>query len=72
MTEKVKDIQDKKPNAIRRWWKETTGELRKVTWPTLVEARRLTVIVLAVMVATAVVLGTLDFAFSRVITALLA
>ncbi len=72
MTEKVKDIQVKKPNAIQRWWKETIGELRKVTWPTFVEARRLTVIVLAVMVATAILLGTLDFVFSRVITALLA
>ena len=72
MTEKVKDIHVKKPNAIQRWWKETIGELRKVTWPTLLEARRLTVIVLLVMVATAALLGTLDFVFSRVITALLA
>jgi preprotein translocase subunit SecE len=72
VTEKVKDIQVKKPNAIRRWWKETIGELRKVTWPTLLEARRLTVIVLAVMIATAILLGTLDYVFSRVITAILA
>ncbi len=72
MTEKVKDIQVKKPNAIQRWWKETIGELRKVTWPTLLEARRLTLIVLAVMVATALLLGALDYAFSRVITAILA
>ncbi len=72
MTEKVKDIQVKKPNAIQRWWKETIGELRKVSWPTLSEARRLTVIVLGVMVATAILLGVLDFVFSKVVTLILA
>ncbi len=72
MAEKVKDIQVKKPNAIQRWWKETIGELRKVSWPTLSEARRLTVIVLGVMVATAILLGVLDFVFSKVVTLILA
>lgn len=72
MAEKTKEVQVKKPNAIQRWWKETIGELRKVSWPTILEARRLTGIVLIVMVATSVLLGLLDFVFSRVITALLA
>jgi preprotein translocase subunit SecE len=62
----------KRPNAIKRWWGETIGELRKVTWPTVAAARRLTVIVLIVMFSTSVVLGLLDFIFSRVIGALLA
>ena len=72
MAEKTKEVQVKKPNAIRRWWKETIGELRKVSWPTVADARRLTVIVLLVMVFTAILLGTLDFGFSKIITALLA
>ncbi|HVP21023.1 MAG TPA: preprotein translocase subunit SecE [Anaerolineaceae bacterium] len=72
MAEKTKEVQVRKPNAIQRWWKETVGELRKVTWPTIAEARRLTGIVLIVMVATSMFLGILDFVFSRVITALLA
>jgi len=72
VAEKTKEVQVRKPNAIQRWWKETVGELRKVTWPTIAEARRLTGIVLIVMVATSMFLGILDFVFSRVITALLA
>jgi preprotein translocase subunit SecE len=59
--------QPKQPNRFVRWWRETVGELRKVSWPTVPEARRMTGIVLAVMAATAVVLGLLDFVFSQFI-----
>ena len=62
----------KRPNAIKRWWGETIGELRKVTWPTVPAAWRLTKIVLVVMFGTSVVLGLLDFVFAKIITALLA
>ena len=72
MAEKTKEVQVKKPNSIQRWWKETIGELRKVSWPTVADARKLTVIVLVVMFLTAVLLGTLDLGFSKIITALLA
>ena len=72
MAEKAKEVQVKKPNAIQRWWKETIGELRKVSWPTPREAWRLTVIVIVVVVATAFLLGSLDYGFSKIITALLA
>jgi preprotein translocase subunit SecE len=71
MPDDVKQIV-KRPNAVKRLWTETIGELRRVTWPTVAAARRLTVIVLAVMVATSVALGLLDFIFAKVITALLA
>jgi preprotein translocase subunit SecE len=60
-------VQPKQPNRIVRWWRETIGELRKVSWPTVPEARRMTGIVLLVMAGTAVVLGLLDFIFSRLI-----
>ncbi len=60
----------RKPNAIQNWYRETMGELRKVSWPTVAETRRLTYIVLAVMVAMAVVLGSLDYVFSRLIALL--
>ena len=59
-----------KPNIfqkIRRWWRETIGELRKVTWPTPKEAWALTKIVLIVTVIMAAILGILDFAFSQLI-----
>ena len=58
----------KKPNAIQRYYRETIGELRKVSWPTTQEALNLTKIVLVVMVATSALLGMLDFVFSWLVT----
>jgi len=63
---------EKKPNAIARWWRETIGELRKVTWPTPPEAWRLTKIVLVVMTLMSALLGVLDYAFTRLIAFVLA
>ena len=62
---------EKKSNAITRWWRETVGELRKVTWPTPLEAWRLTKVVIVVMIAMSAILGVLDFAFTRLISWLL-
>lgn len=61
----------KQPNAIQRWYRETMGELRKVSWPTRQEAQRLTGIVVAVMVAMSIVLGILDYVFSTLVTLIL-
>jgi preprotein translocase subunit SecE len=58
----------KKTNAITKWWRETIGELRKVTWPTPQEALRLTRVVIIVMVLISAILGVLDFGFTRLIT----
>jgi len=57
LAEKAKN---KKPNVIQSFFRETTGELRKVTWPTWPEARQLTGIVLAVMFIMGVLLGLTD------------
>lgn len=54
-----------KPNRIQKWWNQTVGELRRVTWPTREEAIRMTKIVLVVVVAMAVFLGVIDFIFSE-------
>ena len=62
----------KQPNAITRWWRETVGELRKVSWPSRQDAQRLTLIVLAVMAAMGALLGILDWVFSRLIALLVA
>ena len=51
---------DKKPNAITRYVRETTGELRKVSWPTPREAYQLPLIVLGVMFVMAILLGAVD------------
>jgi len=61
----------KKPNKIQKWWRETVGELRKVTWPTKEEALKMTKIVIIVVILTAVFLGVVDFVFSRLIGLLL-
>jgi preprotein translocase subunit SecE len=50
----------KSENAIQRYFRETTGELRKVTWPTWPEARRLTGLVLLVMVIVGIFLAGVD------------
>ena len=61
---------NEKPNIfqrIKRWFKETTGELRKVTWPTREEALALTRIVLIVTIIMSAILGILDFIFARLV-----
>lgn len=60
----------KKPNMLMQWWRETIGELRKVAWPTVPDARRLTLIVLAVMFAMSAILGILDWVFSFLVSLL--
>jgi len=50
----------RKPNAIQSFFRETTGELRKVSWPTWLEARQLTLLVLMVMVVMGIILGLTD------------
>jgi preprotein translocase subunit SecE len=62
-----KNLKPKKENRIKRWWRETVGELRKVTWPTPREAWRLTKIVILVMLIMGAILGGLDFLFTTVI-----
>lgn len=64
-TEKNKSTERRQPNKIQRYFRETIGELRKVNWPTRQEATNLTIIVLIVTFSMSVVLGLLDFLYSR-------
>lgn len=59
MAVKVKD-KGPKPNALQAFFRETTGELRKVSWPTWPEARQLTGLVLLVMIVMGIILGLTD------------
>jgi preprotein translocase subunit SecE len=61
----------KKDNFIVRYFKETRSELRKVNWPSRQEARTLTLVVLAVTVAMAALLGVLDFVFSQLLSGII-
>lgn len=67
MTEKTAN----QPNPVTRYWKETRGELRKVTWPTRDESQRLTAIVIGVTIAFALFLWVFDLLFSNVIQLLI-
>ena len=57
MAEKAKS---RKANPIAAFFRETAGELRKVSWPTWPEARQLTVLVILVMIVIGVILGLTD------------
>ncbi len=55
----------KQSNFVSRYFRETVGELRKVTWPTRQEATSLTIVVLIVITVMSAFLGVLDFIYSR-------
>lgn len=70
MAEKAKKVK-KTENAIQRYFRETTGELRKVSWPTWPEARRLTGLVLVVMVVVGIFLAGMDYLASQLLNLVL-
>jgi len=61
----------KKQNAIQRYFSETIGELRKVTWPTRKEATNLTIVVIIVTLAMSILLGFLDFIYTKLFALIL-
>ena len=69
--DKSKSSDRRQQNAIQRYFRETIGELRKVSWPTRQEAINLTIIVLIVTFSMSALLGLLDFLFTQVFAILL-
>jgi preprotein translocase subunit SecE len=57
----------KQPNPVTKYFREVRGELKKVTWPTPQESRRLTLIVVAVTIAFAIFLFFWDWVFSNLV-----
>jgi len=57
LAEKTKS---KKTNPVQLYFRETIGELRKVSWPTRREALQLTGLVIVVMVVVGIILGITD------------
>jgi preprotein translocase subunit SecE len=55
-----KEDKPKRENSLQRFVRETTGELRRVSWPTRQEAFNLTVIVIIVLVLMAFFLYGID------------
>jgi preprotein translocase subunit SecE len=62
-----KDEKSKRENGIQRFFRETIGELKRVHWPTWPEARRLTIIVIFVLVFMALFLGAVDWGASKLL-----
>ena len=60
MAEKEKKVKNSE-NAVQRYFRETLGELRKVNWPTWPEAKRLTGLVLLVMLVVGIFLAGIDY-----------
>ena len=52
---------------IRRYFDEVWSELRKVSWPTRLQVRNLTVLVFAISLAVGVYITVLDAVFQRAI-----
>ena len=57
---------------IRRFIAEAVSELRKVSWPTFVQTRNLTVLVFAVSLAVGAYITILDLVFARAVGLLVA
>jgi preprotein translocase subunit SecE len=55
-----KDEKPKREGRLARFWRETVGELRKVSWPSRQEAINLTIIVLIVMFVMSLFLFAVD------------
>jgi preprotein translocase subunit SecE len=62
---KITKAPRKSENAVQRYFRETIGELRRVSWPTRQEATSLTIVVLIVIVIMSSFLGVLDFIYSN-------
>ena len=56
--------------SIIRFFSEVIGELRKVTWPSRQEATRLTILVLSLSITIGILLGIVDYFFSRLMALL--
>ena len=57
---------DQNVPSARNTLRETIVELQKTTWPTRAEANRLTMVVIAVIIALGIYMGLLDALFSAI------
>lgn len=66
---------DSASNPVARFTKyveDSRAELRKVTWPTVKDTRKVTLVVVVIVALMAVVLGVVDLVLSNLITYILA
>jgi preprotein translocase subunit SecE len=63
-----RDDRPRRENAVQRFFRETIGELRKVSWPTRQEAINMTIIVIIVMTVVSMFLWLIDLGATRLIS----
>jgi preprotein translocase subunit SecE len=63
-----RDDKPKRENALQRTFRETVGELRKVSWPTRQEATNMTIIVIVVMTTMAIFFWLIDLGAAKLIS----
>jgi preprotein translocase subunit SecE len=63
-----KDDKPKRESRLTRFWNETVGELKKVSWPSRQEATNLTIVVLIVMVTMSLFLFLVDNIATRLLS----
>jgi preprotein translocase SecE subunit len=64
-------MSEAKQKGFLRYFSEVREEMRKVTWPTPVHVRNITLLVIAISVAIAALFGGLDFVFTYALNFLL-
>jgi preprotein translocase subunit SecE len=52
---------------IRRFWRDSRAELRKVNWPNRKELTTYTIVVIVVTIIVSTFVGVVDFIFSRLL-----
>ncbi len=63
-----KGDRSRRENGLQRFFRETMGELHRVTWPTWLEARNLTVVVIIVLIVMALFLWMVDLSATKILT----
>ena len=56
---------EKKKGRIKNAWNGFKSEFKKITWPSWLQVRKNTFVVIVVVVICALVIGALDFAFQQ-------
>ncbi|MBQ9080979.1 MAG: preprotein translocase subunit SecE [Clostridia bacterium] len=59
-----------KREKLKVWWLSYKSELKKIVWSSPDQVKKNTIVVVVVVLATAIVIGLLDFAFTKGIFAL--
>lgn len=59
---------ERKPNSVGQFLRESASELKKVVWPSREETQRLTLAVVSISLAIGVILGAFDWVFTQLVT----